>query len=37
MRGVRSQGEMSVSYLSGIFKEDTRARNEFYKLVELNK
>lgn len=37
MRGVRSQGEMSVSYLSGIFKEDARARNEFYKLVELNK
>ena len=34
MRGVKSQGEMSVSYLTGIFKTDTNARTEFYKLID---
>lgn len=37
MRGVKSQGEMTVSYLTGIFKEDGEARREFYKLIDLQK
>ena len=34
MRGVRSNGQMTVSHLSGLFKENTDARNEFYKLID---
>lgn len=34
MRGVRSNGEMTVSHLSGIFKTDGDARREFYKLID---
>lgn len=37
MRGVKSNGEMSVSHLSGIFIENADARREFYKLIEINK
>lgn len=37
MRGVKSQGEMTVSYLTGAFKEDDKARQEFYKLIDLQK
>ena len=37
MRGVKSQGEMTVSYLTGFFKEDDKARQEFYKLIDLQK
>lgn len=37
MRGVKSNGEMSVSHLSGIFLENADARREFYKLIEINK
>lgn len=37
MRGVRSSGQMTVSYLSGCFKTDTDARNEFYKLIDQQK
>lgn len=37
MRGVRSQGEMSVSVLTGIFKENAEARREFYKLIDTQK
>lgn len=37
MRGVRSSGEMTVSHLSGIFKNDGEARREFYKLIDLQK
>lgn len=35
MRGVRNNGQMTVSYLSGIFKENIDARQEFYKLIEM--
>lgn len=35
MRGVRNNGQMTVSYLSGIFKENNDARQEFYKLIEI--
>lgn len=35
MRGVKSRGQMTVSYLSGIYKEDDDARREFYKLIDL--
>ena len=34
MRGVRSNGEMTVSHLSGLFKTDGEARREFYKLID---
>lgn len=37
MRGVRSNGQMTVSYLSGCFKTETDARNEFYKLIDQQK
>ena len=37
MRGVRSQGEMTVSVLTGIFKENAEARSEFYKLIDAQK
>ena len=35
MRGVRSNGQMTVSHLSGLFKTDSEARKEFYKLIDL--
>lgn len=34
MRGVKNNGQMTVSYLSGVFKEDAQTRNEFYKLID---
>jgi GTP cyclohydrolase I len=37
MRGVKSSGQMTVSYLSGVFKENADARNEFYKLIDQQK
>lgn len=36
MRGVRSNGQMTVAHLSGIFKENADARKEFYKLIDAN-
>lgn len=36
MRGVKNNGDMTVSHLSGMFKENSDTRKEFYKLVELN-
>lgn len=35
MRGVKNQGMMTVAHLSGVFKEDEKARREFYKLIDL--
>lgn len=37
MRGVRSNGQMTVSHLSGLFKSDPQARQEFYKLIDSQK
>lgn len=37
MRGVKNNGQMTVSYLSGIFKENSDARSEFYKLIDQQK
>lgn len=37
MRGVKNNGQMTVSYLSGCFKEDPMARQEFYKLIDQQK
>lgn len=34
MRGVRSSGEMTVSVLTGLFKNEPEARREFYKLID---
>lgn len=36
MRGVKSNGQMTVAHLSGIFKENPDARKEFYKLIDAN-
>lgn len=35
MRGVRNKGKMTVSHFTGIFKENSEKRNEFYKLIDL--
>lgn len=37
MRGVRNDGKMTVSHLSGVFREDSNARTEFYKLIDQQK
>lgn len=37
MRGVKNNGQMTVSFLSGIFKENSDARAEFYKLIDQQK
>ena len=28
-------GKKTVSHVSGLFKEDTEARREFYKLIDM--
>ncbi len=35
MRGVRNGGEMTVVHLTGVFKQVPAARNEFYKLIDM--
>lgn len=35
MRGVKNKGLMTVAHLSGVFKEDSDARREFYRLIEI--
>ena len=35
MRGVKNQGMMTVAHLSGIFRDDEKARREFYKLIDM--
>ena len=35
MRGVRSNGDMTVAHTSGIFRENREALKEFYKLIDL--
>lgn len=37
MRGVKNNGKMTVAHLSGVFREDQQARNEFYKLIDQQK
>lgn len=37
MRGAKSNGEMTVAYLTGAFKDNQQCRSEFYKLIELQK
>lgn len=34
MRGAKSNGEMTVAHLSGIFKENPDYRSEFYRLIQ---
>lgn len=34
MRGIKSNGQMTVSYVSGVFKDDPQTRVEFYKLID---
>lgn len=36
MRGVRNDGCMTVASFTGVFKENNKLRDEFYKLVDLN-
>ncbi len=35
MRGVRNDGNMCVAHFTGVFKQQTEMRNEFYRLVEM--
>lgn len=35
MRGVKNPGNMSVSYYTGIFKQDMATRNEFLQMVKM--
>ena len=35
MRGVKNPGAMSVSYYTGIFKQDAAARNEFLQMIKM--
>ena len=37
MRGAKSNGEMTVAHLSGVFKTNQQCRSEFYKLIEMQK
>ena len=37
MRGVKNNGKMTVAHLSGVFRENAQARNEFYKLIDQQK
>lgn len=37
MRGSKSNGEMSVAYLIGKFKDNPECRSEFYKLIDMQK
>lgn len=34
MRGVKNNGMMTVSHLSGVFKDNYETRSEFYKLID---
>lgn len=34
MRGVKNNGTMTASHLSGVFQESADARAEFYKLID---
>lgn len=36
MRGVRNNGDMTVSYFTGCFKENTQLRNEFFNMIHMN-
>ena len=35
MRGVRNNGPMTATYLTGSFMKDEKLRHEFYNLIEL--
>lgn len=35
MRGAKTQGQMTVALLRGIFKENANLRMEFYKLIDM--
>lgn len=35
MRGVKNPGAMSVSYYTGIFKQDAATRNEFLQMIKM--
>lgn len=35
MRGIRNDGDMTVSHFTGCFKEDAQLRNEFFSMVHM--
>lgn len=37
MRGVKNSGAMMVAHLTGVFRENADLRQEFYKLIDLQK
>lgn len=37
MRGVRNDGNMTVAHLEGLFQTNKECRDEFYKLIDMQK
>lgn len=35
MRGIKNDGDMTVSYFTGSFKEQPQLRNEFYSMISM--
>lgn len=35
MRGIRNDGDMTVSHFTGCFKEDAQLRNEFFRMIHM--
>ncbi len=35
MRGIRNDGDMTVSHFTGCFKEDAQLRNEFFSMIHM--
>lgn len=36
MRGVKNNGDMTVSYFTGCFKKNRQLRNEFFEMINMN-
>ena len=35
MRGIRNDGDMTVSHFTGCFKDDAQLRNEFFSMIHM--
>jgi GTP cyclohydrolase I len=35
MRGIRNDGDMTVSYFTGAFKDDANLRREFFNMIQM--
>ena len=36
MRGVKKKGVMTSSFFTGVFKEDAKKREEFFRMIDKN-